>query len=536
MKRSLNRLAPPCLLALVTLALLGALAAPPPAHAQDLASFEAKTTVHTLDNGWTFIIVRRPVAPVFSFATLVNVGSAQEVPGITGLAHMFEHMAFKGTPDLGTTDWPAEKQALAKLEEAYQAYQHERLSPRPDPDRLAELEKTFEERQKDAEQYVEPGEFDRVLEQAGAVGINAFTAADLTGFFYSLPANKVELFAYLESGRFLHPVFREFYKERSVVQEERRLRIESNPIGKMIEQFTTSAFMAHPYRFPTVGYMSDLQSITITDAKAFFDKYYTPSNMITAVVGDVDPDTLIPLLDEYFGRIQRRPDPPPLRTVEPPQTAEKDVEIPDPTQPLYIEGYHKPAVTAPDQAVYDAIDDILTNGRTSRLYRRLVRDDKLAVQVQSFSGFPGDKYPNLWAVLAVPAPGVTNDQVADVIHQEIERLETEDVTDAELEKFKTRARADLIRQLDSNQGLAIQLADYQRLFGDWRELFRALDRLDQVTKADIRRVAAETLVDTNRTVIQIVNAPAGNAAAGPSAQERAEPSAIRAEQVEGDRP
>jgi len=514
MKRPLRSFAPLCLL--VTLCLLGALAAAPAARAQDLASFEAKTTVHTLDNGWTFIIVRRPEAPVFSFATIVNVGSAQEVPGITGLAHMFEHMAFKGTPNIGTTDWPAEKEALDKLEAAYQAYQHERLAKHPDQAKLDTLHKAFEERQKDAEQYVKPNEFDHVLEQNGAVGINAFTAADLTGYFYSLPANKTELFAYLESERFLHPVFREFYKERSVVQEERRLRIESNPLGKLVEQFTTTAFMAHPYRYPTVGYMSDLRSITITDAKAFFNKYYTPSNMVTAVVGDVDPDTLIPLIEKYFGRIPRRPDPPPLRTVEPTQTAEKRVIIPDPTQPLYVEGYHKPAITDPDQAVYDAIDDIMTNGRTSRLYRRLVRDDKLAVQVQSFSGYPGDKYPNLWAVLAVPAPGVTNDQVADVIHEEIKRLETEDVTDAELEKFRTRARASLIRQLDSNQGLAIQLADYQRLFGDWRELFRSLDRLDKVTKADIRRVAGEALTDTNRTVIEIVNAPAGNA--GPAQQ------------------
>jgi len=522
MKRSLRTLAPRCLLALVTLALLGALATPPPARAQDLASFEAKTTVHTLDNGWTFIIVERPVAPVFSFATIVNVGSAQEVPGITGLAHMFEHMAFKGTPNIGTTDWPAEKEALAKLETAYQAYQHERLARRPDPEKLAQLEKTFEARQKDAQQYVKPNEFDSILEQAGAVGINAFTAADLTGYFYSLPSNKTELFAYLESERFLHPVFREFYKERSVVQEERRLRIESSPIGKMIEQFTTSAFMAHPYRFPTVGYMSDLRSISITDAKKFFDTYYTPSNLTTAIVGDVHADTLIPLIEEYFGRIPRRPDPPHLRTVEPPQTAEKDVTIPDPTQPLYLEGYHKPAITDPDQAVYDAIDDIMTNGRTSRLYRRLVRDEKLAVQVQSFSGFPGDKYPNLWAVLAVPAPGATNDQVADVIHEEIHRLATEDVSDAELEKFKTRSRADLIRQLDSNQGLAIQLADYQRLFGDWRELFRSLDRFGKVTKADIRRVASETLIKSNRTVIQIVNAPASNdTAAGDEAADPA---------------
>lgn len=493
----------------VVLSLAAALATP--LAAQDLASFEKKTTVHTLDNGWTFIIVERPVAPVFSFATIVNVGSAQEVPGITGVAHMFEHMAFKGTPTVGTSDYAAEREALDRLEAAYQAYQKERLAPRPDPETLEALHGAFEERQEEAGRYVVHGEFDRLLEQQGAVGVNAFTAADITGYLYSLPANKLELFAYLESERFLHPVFREFYKERDVVQEERRLRMESNPIGRLIEQFQTSAYMAHTYGIPTVGYMSDLQSITITDAERFFDTYYAPSNLTTAIVGDVQAEKVIPILETYFGRIPRRADPPRLRTVEPPQTAERSVVIEDPSQPFYIEGYHKPAITDPDQAVYDAIDDLLTNGRTSRLYRRLVRDEQLAVQVQSFSGYPGDRYPNLWAVLAVPAPGVTNDQVAAVIHDELERLRTEDVTDAELEKSKTRARADLIRELDSNQGMAIQLADYHRLFGDWRELFRTIEHIDTVTKEDIRRVAAETLRASNRTVVQIVNTPAGAA-------------------------
>jgi predicted Zn-dependent peptidase len=485
---------------------------PSPARAQDLASFEEKTTVHTLDNGWTFILVERPTAPVFSFATVVDVGSAQEVPGITGLAHMFEHMAFKGTRTVGTTDYGAEKQALEALEAAYEAYQSERLKPRPDPERLTSLKTAFEEAQERAAEYVNPGEFDRILEQAGAVGVNAFTGADITAYIYSLPANKIELFAYLESSRFLHPVFREFYKERDVVQEERRLRIESSPVGRLVEQFVTTAYTAHPYGIPTVGFMSDLQSLTITDARMFFDTHYAPANLTTAIVGDVDPETLVPMLETYFGRIPARPGPEPLRTVEPPQTAERRVRIEDRSQPFYIEGYHKPAITHPDQAVYEAIDDILTTGRTSRLYRRLVRDEKLAIQVQSFSGFPGDKYPNLWAVLAVPSPGVDNDRVAGVIHEELERLAAEDVTDAELEKFKTRARARLIRELQSNQGMAVQLADYHRLFGDWRELFRALDRFGRVTKEDIRRVAAETLTEANRTVVEIVNVPSGRAA------------------------
>ncbi len=491
-------------LAAVAVALFAlALSAALPVPAQDLEAFEERTTVHTLDNGWTFLIVERPEAPVFSFATVVDVGGAQEVPGITGLAHMFEHMAFKGTSKLGTKDWEAEREALAALESAYLAYQEERLSRRPDAEKLAALEEAFRTRQTEAGALVAPNAFDDVLQQNGAVGVNAFTAADLTGYFYSMPANRIELWAYLESSRFLDPVFREFYKERDVVQEERRLRVGSDPIGRLVEQFLVTAYQAHPYGQPVVGYASDLEAITMTDAREFFDTYYGPSNMVTAIVGDVDPKTLVPLLETYFGRIPRRGEPPALRTVEPAQTAEKVVTIEDRAQPFYLEGYHKPAIDHPDQAVYDAIDDIMTNGRTSRLYRKLVRDERLAVQVASFVGFPGDKYPNLWMVLAVPAPGISNETIAEEIHEELARLRTEDVTGAELERFKTRAKAALLRELDSNQGLALQLADYQRLFGDWRELFREIDRIEAVTAEDVRRVATEALVPTNRTIAKM---------------------------------
>jgi predicted Zn-dependent peptidase len=486
------------------------------AGAQDLASFEAKTTLHKLANGWTFIIVERPVAPVFSFATIADVGSAQEVPGITGLAHMFEHMAFKGTPNIGTADYAAEKKALESLEAAYQAYQAERLAARPDPERLETLLAEFRARQKEAARFA-VSEFDDIISREGGTGLNASTGADDTSYYYSLPANKVELFAFMESERFFHPVFREFYEERDVVREERRMSYESQPIGRLVEQFLTTAFQYHPYQQPGIGTPSDLVAISITDAERFFQTYYAPSNLVTAVVGDVEAEKLIPILEKYFGRIPARPAPPPLRTVEPPQVAERTVVLEDPSQPVYLEGYHKPAATHPDQAVYDAIDDILSTGRTSRLYRTLVRDRKLAVEVQSFSGFPGDKYPNLWAVLAIPAVGVDNQQVQAVIREELERLKREEVTDEELARFKTRAKAELLRLLRSNQGLARQFADYHRLFGDWRELFRSIDRLEKVTKADVRRVAAETFQASNRTVAMIVSRPAAGEAPAPAA-------------------
>ena len=476
---------------------------PSASPAIDLASFEQNVTEYTVKNGWTFILVERPVAPVFAFMTAVNVGSAQEDTGRTGLAHMFEHMAFKGTPRLGTKNYEEEKKALEELERAYLAYQEARLGPTSDAQRIEDLSNVFKDKQQAAAKFVQKNEFSDVVEREGGVAVNAFTGADVTGYFYALPANKIELFCYLESERFLHPVFREFYEERDVVMEERRMRTESRPVGRLFEQFVVTAFTAHPYHHPVIGYASDIQSYTMTDAKEFFETYYVPSNMVTAIVGDIDPKTLIPLLETYFGRIPGGPAPPPLRTVEPPSISEKVVTIKDPAQPFYMEGYHKPAATDPDQPVFDAIDDILTNGRTSRFYRSLVRDKQIAVDAGAYGAYPGEKYPHLWVAYAVPARGVSNETVQLAIREELDRLKTEDVTDEELAKFRTRAKASLIYSLKSNLGLAMSLTDYHTLFGDWRELFRYIERFDRVTKADIRRIARQTFTASNRVVAQI---------------------------------
>ena len=499
---------------LTAAALLAGLASRP-LPAQDLKSFEERTTVHKLANGWTFVLVRRPVAPVFSFVTLADVGSAQEVPGITGLAHMFEHMAFKGTPNIGTTDWPAEEKALAAVEQAYQAWQAERLSAKPDPVKLEPLRVAFKQREDEAERYVIKGEFDSILQREGAVGLNATTGADTTRFFYSLPANKLELFAYLESERFFRPVFREFYQERDVVQDERRYSVDSQPLGKLLEQLIGAAFVAHPYSHSTIGCTSDLESFTRTDAEAFYRTWYAPSNLLTVIVGDVDPQAAIPLLEKYFGRIPARPEPPRLRTVEPPQIAEKTIVLEDNSEPLYLEAYHKPASTDPDEPVWDALDLVLSNGRASRLYRSLVRDKKLAVSVSTFSGIPGTKYPHLWGVFVVPAQGIDLAKVKDAVRSELERLRSGDLTDSELARAKRRARASLLRDIQSNEGLARQLADAQRSTGDWREAFRYLDRMDAVSRDDVRRVATQAFVAANRTVGMVVRTAASASGAAP---------------------
>ncbi len=483
------------------------------ATAQDLASFQKRITVKKLDNGLTVIICERPEAPVFSFDTHVDVGSVQDPMGQTGMAHMFEHMAFKGTDKIGTTDYAAEKTALAKVEQAYAAYIEERdKSVGRNDQKLKELQKAWQDAIAEAQKYVKPNEFPQILESNGAEGLNANTSLDETAYHYSLPQNRLELWAYLESTRFIHPVMREFYKERNVVIEERRMRTDSNPIGRLLEQFVTAAYQAHPYHRPTIGWMADLNSFSATDAQHFFDQYYIPSNMVVAVVGDVKAAEAMPVIEKYFGQIPSHERPDERTTTEPPQNSERRVVLYDRAQPLYLEGYHRPDYRSPDDAVYDAIADLMSNGRTSRLYRALVRDKKIAADSAGFTGLPGIKYPHLFAFYAFPLPGHKPEEMAEAIHSEIERLKNEDISDEELKMIRTRAKANLLRGLSSNEGLASELALYQARYDDWRELFHQVDNLDKVSKADIRRIANETFVPTNRTVGIIENVAPARAA------------------------
>jgi predicted Zn-dependent peptidase len=472
------------------------------AVAQDLAAFEKHITVKKLDNGLTAIVYERPEAPVFSFFNHVDAGSVQDPTGQTGMAHMFEHMAFKGTDKIGTTDYAAEKVALERVEKDYAAYRYMRDAnvDGASDQKFKELQKKWQDAIAEAQKYVVPNEYPRILESNGAEGLNAFTNEDETAYHYSMPTNRLELWAYMESERFLHPVMREFYKERNVVIEERRMRTDSNPIGRLLEQFITAAYQAHQYHRPTIGWMSDLNSFSATEALDFFHTYYIPSNMVVAVVGDVKASEAMPIIEKYFGRIKSVEKPDERTTTEPPQNSERRVVLHEVSQPVYLEGYHRPDYRSKDDAVYDSIADLVSNGRTSRLYRALVRDKKLASDSAGFTGLPGNKYPHLFAFYAIPLPGHKPDDMASAIHAELERLKNEDITDDELKMIKTRAKANLLRGLDNNAGLASQLATYQSRYDDWRELFRTVDRIEQVTKADIRRVAAQTFVASNRTV------------------------------------
>jgi len=475
--------------------------AAPALIAQDLAEFEKNLTAFTLDNGLKFLVLERHEAPVVTCFTHVDVGAVDEVKGITGIAHIFEHMAFKGTTTIGTKDYEAEAKVLARMDEVFAALKAQRYrSNKADPNRVAELRQQFEELQQQAQKFLVHDEFEEELKREGGTNLNAGTSYDYTVYFVNLPSNKLELWMLMESERFRDPVLREFYMEKDVVMEERRLRTETQPVGRLLEDFLSVAYKAHPYGQPVIGYMSDLQAISRPQAQAFFREYYVPRNMTIALVGDVDPDRVKEPARRYFGRLADRPSPPPVVTVEPPQDGERCVTVEDPAQPFVLVGYHKPGINHPDDAVFDAITDIMGMGRTSRLYETLVKEKRIAVAASGFQGMPGVKYPGLFLFYAVPARSHTSEENLEAIYAQIERLKNEPVSREELEKARTRARAGLIRQLDSNEGLAEQLTFFEALTGDWRNLFKQLDRIDAVTAEDIQRVARTYFTTTNRTV------------------------------------
>lgn len=473
-------------------------------RAQNLAEFEKKVTEFTLDNGLKFIVVERHEAPVISFFTYADVGAVDEVKGITGLAHVFEHMAFKGTTTVGSKDLAKELEAIKKEDEAFERLRRERnKGALADTNLVKQREAEFAAARKASQEWVVSNEMGEAIDRAGGVGLNATTSSDATRYFYSLPSNKMELWFTLESDRFLNPVLREFYVEKDVVMEERRLRTESQPIGRLIEEFITAAFKAHPYGEPVVGHMSDLKTMTRAEAEAFFKKYYGANNLTIAIVGDVNPGQMKQLAQTYFERLPAAPKPDPVETVEPEQLGERRIVVEDKAQPFLILGYHKGSIRHADDAVFTVMSDIVGRGRASRLYKNLVKEKKIAINATGFAGFPGVKYPNLMAFFAVPTKGHTTEECEAAIYDEIERLKNEPVSVEELKKAKTRARADLIRQLDSNSGIAGQLTFYQAVTGDWRNLFRRLDRINAVTAEDIQRVAKQYLIAKHRSVAVI---------------------------------
>jgi len=477
------------------------LLAPLLATAQNLKEFEKKVTEFTLANGLHFIVIERHEAPVVSFNTYVKAGSLNDPNGQTGLAHMFEHMAFKGTPWIGSKNWPEEKKALDEVEQIYARLEEERRKDlRANRERIASLESQLKAAIDKANLYVEPNAFPRIVEENGGVGMNAGTSLESTNYFYNFPANRLELWFLLVSQRFLNPVFREFYKERDVVREERRMRIESSPQGKLMEALLGTAFIAHPYRQGPGGWASDIENLRLSEAEEFYKTYYVPGNITIGIAGDVTPSEVKRLADKYFSPLPSRPLPPLITTVEPKQDGVKRVEVESPSQPLMFIGYKRPDQYDKDDPVFDVITTILASGRTGILYKDMVRDKKLALAALSAPTFPGGKYPNLFLFFLVPAMGKTAQENEKEFYDVLEKFKTEKVDDETMARVKTKARAGLIRQLYSNAGLASQLTTASVAYGDWRKLFTALDDVNKVTAEDVQRVARTYFIPEARTV------------------------------------
>jgi predicted Zn-dependent peptidase len=297
-------------------------------------------------------------------------------------------------------------------------------------------------------------------------------------------------------------VLREFYKERDGVAEERRLHL-NDPNGRLREEFLACAFKAHPYGVDIGGYMSDIQSITRAQAEAWFAKYYGAANLTVAIVGDVKPIEVRTLAETYFGRLPRKDKPDPVETVEPEQEGERRCTVVADAQPSLYIGYHRPAIDHPDSPVFDIIGEIMGRGQTSRLYQTLVKERRIAVDVQTTAASAA-KYPSLFYCMVTPSEEHSTEENEKAIYTEIEKLRQGLVTPEELQKGKTRLKADLVRQLNDNASLCFSLAHYEAVTGDWRNMFRSVDRIAEVTAEDVKRVANQYFTLKNRTVATLI--------------------------------
>ncbi|MEX2468086.1 MAG: pitrilysin family protein [Gemmatimonadota bacterium] len=488
----------------VLLALLMCVEAP--LAAQNPTSPGERLPVHevTLDNGMRFLILPREGAPTASFVLQFGIGGVHERPGQTGIAHLLEHMLFKGTTTVGTKDLAAELALFERIDAVHDTLLEARTrADSVDMHRLADRIRTLED---SARVHVDSNAFDRILTREGAQGLNATTTSESTIYFVEMPANRLELWFLLESDRMRRPVFREFYSERSVVLEERRMRVDASPAGTLYERHLETAFTAHPYGQPVVGHMRDLERISRRDLAAYFERYYTPNNAVVAIVGNVDPEHTERLARRYFGSIAPGDPPPPVTEVEPEQTSERRVEVTWDAEPMLRIGWHVPSTFHDDTPVVEVLSSVLTGGRSSRLHERLVLEERVATGVFSSIG-PGSRFPGLLQIDVTPRAPHSPERVEELVYEEIVRLAAHGPTERELERVRNQVAAGGIRRMQSNLGLAFQLAESTALWEDWRETFRGSERLRDLTAEDVRRAAARYLTPSNRTVAVLRREP-----------------------------
>ncbi|ACD94224.1 peptidase M16 domain protein [Trichlorobacter lovleyi SZ] len=475
------------------------------------ANLEDKVVEHTFKNGLKLLMVERHSSPTVSAWIRFKVGSVHERSDERGIAHLLEHMLFKGTRTLGTRDYAAEAPLLEKIEEtAQRMLAEEAKGSGADKATLASLRAELARLEKQAEQYVIKDEFFDLYARNGGSGYNAFTSRDGTTYLISLPANKLELWAAIESDRMKNPVLREFYTERSVVMEERRRSYDAEPSSKLWETFVAAAYQTHPYGQPTIGWSSDIRQLSRTKAESFLKRYYAPNNAIVAVVGDIRPADTIALVERYFGDIPPGTPVPEVAAQEEQQQGERRVEVLGDAEPELIIGFHKTALGAPDDEVFDLVASVLGQGRTSRLYRSLVLEKQLATQVSVFDA-PGNRYPNLFVLYASPRAPHTAAEVEQALLAELERLKKEPVSQQELQQVLNQLEFEEARRMGTNGGLARNLTEYEAIAGSWRYLTTYRAKLTKITPADIQRVARQYFTRENRIVGTLVTKKPGGA-------------------------
>jgi predicted Zn-dependent peptidase len=464
------------------------------------SSLENKVFEHQFANGLKLLVVERHETPVVSAYITIGVGSVHETSETRGVAHLLEHMLFKGTETLGTTDYAKEKPLLEAIERVGSQLDAARLQKDVAPGKAAALEKELADLQAEHKQYVVKDVFSNIYAENGGVGYNAFTSKDLTTYLISLPSNKLELWALLESDRMRSPVLREFYTERDVVREERRRSYDTNPSRKQYETLVANAFTVHPYRNPIIGWHSDIANLSPQKTREFLNKYYAPVNTVIALVGDIGAEDAVELVGRYFGDLAPGTPVPRVAAVEPQQTGEKRVDEIFDAEPRLAIAWHKPTMPHKDDYTFDLITQLLDGGRTSRFQKSLVQEQKLAASVSVY-GAPGSRYPNLFVVDAVPRHPHTTEELEEAIYAELDKLKREPVDEAELAKVRNQLVTDQLRQLRSNSGLARLLTSYQSLGGDWRYLVTFAQEIDKLSAEDIQEVANRYFVPTNRSVV-----------------------------------
>jgi predicted Zn-dependent peptidase len=424
-----------------------------------------------------------------------------ETPGITGIAHLLEHLLFKGTTTIGTRDYASERPLLEAMDAAHDSLvMAGRTMESPDDTaRVQALSRRIRELTDEASSFVVRNEFDAILSENGSRSLNATTTEEATTYFVELPANRAELWFALEADRMSNPVFREFYTERDVVEEERRFRLETNPSGTLYQAHMAEAFRVHPYGVPVIGRAEDLGALSRGDVQDFYRRYYGPGNAVVAVAGPLDPGQLLAWAQEYLGSIQGGGPPPRLEVQEPRQLQERRVRVDFDAEPGLRIGWRTPEATHPDTPALAMLASLLTGGRSSRIYRRLVLDDRLATGVTSGTG-PGYLYPGLFSIDVSPRSPHTPEEVEAVIYDELEKLRTTPPLEVELQRVRNQLEASEVRRLQSSFGLAYQVAESASLYGDWRKTFSFTREMASVTPADIQRVVRRYFRKDQRTV------------------------------------